>query len=351
MLTRFPDYYDQFQCLAGDCPDTCCGQWNIVLDAAARARFDRLEGALGERLRAVIAPVDGEDCIVLKDGRCPMLTEGGLCALILDHGPDFICDVCQVHPRFTEIYGGLQETALDLSCPEAARLLLDREAPLTFVTSTDDTPPEPNDLDPALFRALLTGRETAIAIMQDRNCAFSDRLALLLCFADRLDRNLHSPARCLALCGCFSGAAYRRRQLRRIRRLRRYGTMTSVRQLLLAMEPLNEQFSLQIRELEKVPLEPNAVALEQLTVHYLYRRWLKAACDDRLWRQAAASVVSVLSIAALARTTGDLKEAARLYTKNVEHSEENVALLLRAMDLPPFTRNRLLAILEVSHAI
>lgn len=351
MLTRFPDYYEEFQCLAGDCPDTCCGAWNIVLDPAAKARFDALEGPLGDRLRTVMAQVDGEDCLVLKDRRCPMLTRDGLCALILEHGPDFPCDVCQVHPRFTEIYGGLQETALDLSCPRAAELLLDREAPLTFQTRTDDTPPEPNDLDGELFRVLLTSRNTAIAIMQDRDCTLSDRLALLLCFADRLDRSLEHPARSLGLCGLYSRAAYRRRQLIRVRRLRRFGTMTSVRQLLLAMEPLTGQFQPQVRELEKTDPDLHAIPLEQLTVHYLYRWWLKAACDGQLWRQAAAGVVSVLAISGLARTMGDLTEAARLYTKNVEHSEENLALLRQAMELPPFSREQLLRILEVSHAV
>ena len=78
---------------------------------------------------------------------------------------------------------------------------------------------------------------------------------------------------------------------------------------------------------------------------------MKAACDGCLWQQAAAAVVSVLCIAGLNKTTGDLKEAARLYAKEVEHSEENLFLLRKAMELPQFSRNRLLAILEVPHAI
>ncbi len=351
MLTRVPDYYDDFRCLADTCPDTCCGMWQIVVDETARARYEKLEGPLGDRLRAAMKNEDGETCLVPVEGRCPMLTGENLCALILEHGDGMLCTTCAEHPRFTEVYGGLQEVTLALSCPKAADLLLDREAPLTFVTRTDDTLPEPNDLDPVLFRLLLTSRETAIAIAQDRDCTLSDRLALLLCFADRLDRNLDHPSRCEAICRCYCSAVYRRRQLIRIRRLRNFGTMTAARQMLLAMEHLNPRFPVEIRELEKTDLEANALPLEHLTVYYLYRWWLKAVCGGDLWQQAAAAVVSVLSIAGLAKTVGDLKAAARMYAREVEHNEENLALLRQAMQLPHFSRNQLLRILEVSHAV
>lgn len=351
MLTRYPDYYDQFQCLAGQCPDTCCGMWNIVVDSQSKARYDAMGGPLGDRLRAAMTVVDGEDCIVPVNGRCPMLTEDDLCTIILEKGTDCLCTTCNEHPRFTEIYGGLQEVTLALSCPMAANLLLNREEPLTFLTQTDDTPPEPNDLDADLFRVLMTSRETAIAIAQDRDCTMSDRLALLLCFADRLDRNLQNTSLCLTLCKCYCSAQYRRRQLIRIRRLRNFGTMTAARQMLLAMEHLNPRFSMEVRELEKTDLEAHAIQLEHLTVYYLYRWWLKAACDGYLWQQAAAAIVSVLCIAGLGRTMGSITDAARLYAKEVEHNEDNLTILRRAMELPQFSRNRLLHILEVPHAI
>jgi len=351
MLTRIPDYYDEFQCLAGQCPDTCCGLWNIVVDPEAKSRYDAMEGSLGDRLRAAMTVVDGEDCIVPVEGRCPMLTEDNLCAIILEKGGEFLCTTCSEHPRFTEIYGGLQEVALALSCPKAADLLLDREEPLTFRTSTDETPPEPNDLDPDLFRVLMTSRETAIAIAQDRDCTISDRLALILCFADRLDRNLHFPTVCLKLCKLYCSASYRHRQLVRIRRLRNIGTMTAARQMLLTMEHLNPRFPAEVRELEKPDLEVDPIRLEHLTVYYLYRWWLKAVCDRDLWQHGAAAVVSVLCIAGLAKITGDWKESARMYAKEVEHCEENLIILRKAAKLPQFSRDRLLAILEVPHAI
>ena len=32
MLLRVPDYFEQFRCLAGACPHTCCAKWEVVID-------------------------------------------------------------------------------------------------------------------------------------------------------------------------------------------------------------------------------------------------------------------------------------------------------------------------------
>ena len=351
MKTVIPDYYHDFRCLAGDCPDTCCGPWEIVIDEETVARYQAMEGSLGEKIRAHLQEVDGDLCFVPTNGLCPMLDENGLCPIISQCGTESLSITCDEHPRFTEIYGGYAESMLCISCPEAARLLLERKKPLTVLTELDDTPPEPNDLDGDLFQLILNSRETAMALVQDRSHALSDRLALLLCFADRLEHNLESYDLCMRLCDLYRNPNYQRRQLIRIRRLRKYGTMTASRQLLNAMEHLTEAFPRYLKDLERVDLTPWEIPLEQLTVYFLFRWWLKACCNGYLWRQAAATVVSVLSIASLGKTMGSIQDAARLYSKEVEHAEPNLTLLRRAMDLPPFTRNQLLKLLEVPHAV
>ena len=32
MKLRVPDYFDDFSCLAGACPHSCCMEWEVVLD-------------------------------------------------------------------------------------------------------------------------------------------------------------------------------------------------------------------------------------------------------------------------------------------------------------------------------
>ncbi len=349
MRTRIPDYFDEFHCLAGRCPDTCCGQWDIVVDPEAKERYLQVGGELGARIRASLTVRNGEDCMVLQDGHCPLLTADGLCPIVQELGEEFLSVTCHTHPRFTEIYGGLQETMLSISCPEAARLLLEREAPLTFLTRSDDQPPEPTDLDPQQFQTLLTGRERAFALLQDRSRPLTDRLALFLCFAARLDDSLSHAARCERYCRLFGNISYQNRLLRRIRRLRSlssHAAFSSLRALMGAMEQLGQDFGPLTDRLTYVP--PEGIPLEQLAVYFVFRWWLKASCDDMLWRQAAAVAVSVITVASMAKDLGDVQAAARLFSKEVEHSEENLALLRRAMELPHFSLAHLLGLLEVS---
>ena len=353
MQIRVPDYFDRFQCLADRCPDTCCGQWEIVIDTKTAARYQTLEGPLGDRIRRYLVCEDGEYSLTLEQGRCPMLCENGLCDIISQMGEEALSVTCDSHPRFTEIYGNLAETTLSVSCPAAAELLLNRQEPLSFRTGTDDTPIEPNDLDPAQFSLLLYSRETAFALVQDRSRPLSDRLALLLCFAHRLQSVMDTQRWQLghSISRLYRDPLYQDRQLCRVRRLRRYGTMTDVRQLLRSMEHLTEDFPKVLPELEKTDPDTFCLPLEQLTGYLLFRWWLKAACDDRLWRQAAAVTVSVLTVASMAKTMGSCTEASRLFSKEVEHAEDNLALLRAAMELPMFDLPHLLSILEVPHAI
>ena len=39
MLIVYPDYYRQFSCIAGDCEDTCCAGWEIVIDPKSQQRY------------------------------------------------------------------------------------------------------------------------------------------------------------------------------------------------------------------------------------------------------------------------------------------------------------------------
>lgn len=32
MKITVPHYYSRFQCVAGQCPDTCCAGWQIMID-------------------------------------------------------------------------------------------------------------------------------------------------------------------------------------------------------------------------------------------------------------------------------------------------------------------------------
>lgn len=123
-----PSYYNEFRCIADRCPDSCCHEWIIDVDEESAARFRALPGPLGDLLRAQLAEEDGVIFLNNIDGRCPMWRSDGLCALQVAHGHDALCQICQQFPRFRQDYGDFEETGIEMSCPEAARIMLNCES-------------------------------------------------------------------------------------------------------------------------------------------------------------------------------------------------------------------------------
>ena len=127
MVCRQPEYNRAFRCLGGACPDTCCRDWEIVVDEGALADYRAAPAGLRSALADALAPDgEGEVCFRLRpDGFCALLTPEGLCTIQRDWGEAHLCAHCAAYPRFTEEYGCLTETALAVSCPQAARLLME----------------------------------------------------------------------------------------------------------------------------------------------------------------------------------------------------------------------------------
>lgn len=155
MIDRRPNYYDTFQCLGGSCPDTCCRDWSVALDGDALADY-AAPSPLRERIaRNLVADEDGDVCFRLDEqGLCALLTPDGLCAIQRDWGEEHLCAHCAAYPRFIEEFGCLTESSLAVSCPEAARLLL--EAPRFTLIEADDGIEDPpfEGVDPDLLRGL-----------------------------------------------------------------------------------------------------------------------------------------------------------------------------------------------------
>ena len=149
------DYVNKFSCLAGKCPDTCCKDWQIILDEDAIARYASLPGELGEQVRAAMLTENGETRFRERGGNCVLLRDDGLCPLQAAYGAEMLCRTCFTHPRFTEEYGQTAELTLSASCPEAARLLLEHDAPLTLTETDDGGPVIPNELVPPLVQQTL----------------------------------------------------------------------------------------------------------------------------------------------------------------------------------------------------
>lgn len=135
-----PDYYHAFTCLASACPDSCCKEWEVDVDATSAAYYRSLPGDLGDRLRQVLRDTEDGTSMVITEGRCPMWREDGLCQIQAELGHDALCRTCREYPRLRHEYGSFTELGLELSCPEAARLILSCDQSGEPVSDPGDDP-------------------------------------------------------------------------------------------------------------------------------------------------------------------------------------------------------------------
>ena len=143
MVIFYPAYYHRFSCIASQCPDSCCKEWDVDVDAETAAFYRSLSGPLGDRLRQVLRDTDDGTVMTIEDGRCPMWRQDGLCRIQAELGHDSLCQVCRDFPRLRHDYGSFVEMGLELSCPEAARLILTApDRSLTAQTAPGDEAPE-----------------------------------------------------------------------------------------------------------------------------------------------------------------------------------------------------------------
>ena len=137
MEFTFPNYYKEFSCIAGSCPDTCCAGWQIVIDNKTLKKYQHFKGPFHNRLHN---DIDWKEHVFRQyNRRCAFLNEENLCDIYTEAGPKMLCDTCRNYPRHIEEFEGLREISLSLSCPETARILLSQKEKVHSRMNTSDT--------------------------------------------------------------------------------------------------------------------------------------------------------------------------------------------------------------------
>ena len=323
-----PTYFDTFRCIAGDCPDSCCKEWDVQVDDDAAAFYRTLPGPLGNRLRQVLKDEDGETVMTIIDRRCPMWRADGLCEIQAQHGHDALCKTCREFPRLTHDYGDFIEYDLELSCPEAARIIL--SAPVEFVT--EERPGGEVEYDAEAMEVLLRTRETARAILADTERPVNQALTLLLLYGyqaqDELDGAAEAP---------FDPAA----SLETAAQFPANGDAALIVEFFRDLEILTPQWAARLESPTPGIWQPEH---RHLARYFVDRYWLQAVSDYDLVSRVKLAVVSCLLIRHLG---GDLLSTAQAYSKEIENDADNVdALLDAAYTAPAFTDDKLLDLLQ-----
>ena len=306
----YPSYYKSFSCIASACPDSCCHEWDVQVDAESAGRYRSMEGDLGDALRRSLYDEDGETYLRNENGRCPMWRTDGLCRIQAEQGHDALCTVCQQFPRLRHDYGDFQELGLELSCPEAARLIL--ETPLELVRETvpgGETP----EYDDEIMDILRQSRPAALALLANKAYSVPERLRLLLMLGYHVQAAIDGaellpfdPDAALREAAQFAGAP----------------DAEGLAQVYRELELLTERWEEKLGVLSEPKWDEGLCRIAQ---YGICRHWYQAVSD---WDLTCRVKMLLSGCALLARLPGALRDNAQLWSKEIENSTENLNALL-----------------------
>lgn len=326
MKVTKPIYFDRFRCLAGACPDSCCKDWEVQVDTASAERYRDLTGRLGDDLRSVLREEDGEAYLTIRDGRCPMWRRDGLCRIQAELGEGALCETCRQFPRLTHDYGDFVERGLELSCPEAARWILD--GPCEYMT--EEVPGgEAPEYDREAMTVLKRTRAQALAILEEPDT--SKALALLFLYGcqaqGELDGEEERP---------FDRAA----AWETAKTMAQPGDPAAVLEFFSGLEILTDAWRQRLTAPEPGDWDGRTGNLLRYLVD---RYWLQAVSDYDLYGRVKFMVIAAILLRLLG---GDFRKTAQLFSKEIENDAENLdAILDAAYESPVFTDARLLGML------
>lgn len=317
MLYVYPDYYKNFRCTADKCRHNCCIGWEIDIDPETAEFYNTVSGKMGQKLRDGISNDSEPHFILTKDERCPFLNEQNLCDIIIDLGEDRICDICTEHPRFHNELPGRYEKGIGLCCEEAARLILSQSAPVQLEVTGK---PEYED-------EIIVLRDKVISALQNRSIDFNERITEML-----------------KLCGTKMPE----------------GSVPEWAEFFLTLERMDEEWTQLLIQLKDgysqadiegfdTFMSSRQTEYEQFTVYLIYRHFANASDEDGTAERARFAALGYLmlhSIGAVIWTqTGKFGfdkqiNIARLFSSEIEYSDENLYVLLEKFEEAPFFINK-----------
>lgn len=371
MVLRVPSYYKDFQCIADRCQDSCCIGWEIDIDEDTFSYYKGIGGAFGERLRVHMETEECNSFTLRENGWCPFLNEKKLCDICIELGEEALCEVCTEFPRFTMEYENVREKVLCLSCEEVGRLVFSSDEKIAWeereIADEYDAAWECEDADetetvcseaweeevpeiPA--ETLEQVRTQAVAILQDRSKPIIERAVEYLLYCQQMQQELYGcipsvwqevlverSVRAKELLHSQTAEAAYRDFLSRMDAYEKLevldATWTQVKEELLAGFSIENY---QSRQREFVQCQKaREYEYEHLLVYFTNRYFMRAYYDANILTKAKFAVTSMLMIRDMdvmrfyrnggVFTLNDRIDTARIYSKEVEHSEENMEIL------------------------
>lgn len=278
-----PEYYNDFKCTASECRHSCCVGWDIIIDEGTLLKYRNVP-----EIMETVTDIDGDKCFKLKEnGRCPHLNDKGLCDIIISHGEEYLSEICQKHPRFFNETGGRIEAGLGIACEEALKLVLEKPFSLVKIGESKEVY-EASDFNPLPERDKILKTDGSFA---ERLKFLKEKYEIpqIYSFDEWVDR-------------------------------------------FLSFEILTEEWKLLLgRVKEKSPMQKDGYDeyYNRLLAYFIYRHVSASESRDNLKARLGFAILSAEMIKGIfERSEEKLSDIARMYSAEIEYSEDNTAELI-----------------------
>ena len=305
----YPDYYKEFKCIAGDCKHTCCQGWEVDIDPETYHYYHNIRGEFGKKLKKYTTKKGIPHFIMDEHDRCPFLNKDGLCDVFIELGEEHLCQICTEHPRFKNKYDDRLETGLGLCCEEAGRIILGKKDPVKLVIEGE------SDVEDKL----LDLRDEVTLILQDRSLSIDQRMDKLLVMCKAKDPRKKMPE-------LMQAVVFLERMDEK---------WTELLNMLFA------GYSDRDEENFNTLMQDRQTEYEQLLVYFVYRHLGIAFDEIDIGARAAFAVFGCTFIRnmgiAFYKNFGhfdfeDHVEIARLFSAEIEYSEENLEAMIEELE-------------------
>ena len=319
----YPDFYKNFKCLAGACPDTCCRDWDVVVDDESYEFYSGVEGEFGERLRSCMKiDSEGDRIFIFENNFCPFLSRNWLCEIQMRFGEEHVCDTCREFPRISQDYTEFIEYMLSIACPEACRLVLSKTNDFKcigdFKVKNFD-----NGYSVDFMNFLLKARALTADIFRTDKVKFSEQLGECIAFTEYVQELIDDEIFDINKLYCFKYTAC--------------GSEKKSRKFVFAMqknlEVMDNNWHDFVQDSSGCVLSENEDTDEEyrrLALYYIYRYYLNAiASYDIITTVKMIYCAYAVCSAVMAKNGAENSFERRVmvihkYSKEVEHSLENI---------------------------
>lgn len=370
MLITIPDYYKEFTCIADRCEDTCCAGWQIVIDQKSLKEYKAVTGSYKKTLLKKVNWLS-RTFRQNKEKRCAFLREDNLCEMYRELGEESLCRTCRLYPRHIEEFEGAREISLSVSCPEVARILMNRKTPVTFKTVETEKAENYEDFDDFFYSMLLDVRDAMLKILQNRQLPLDIREGLIYGIGRDIQRKVNHQE----LFNCYSVLEkYKKKSAEDFVRNKvkhnrchvagQYMFYRSMFKRIQSLELLKEDWFVLCREVEHTLYESGdafayddisvefqewvkahypdwEIQKEQLLVYFIFTYLCGSVYDGEILKKVQMALISVDMIEEIMKVrwlrnenyidVEDVIEIVYRYSREVEHSEGNLKRIEKLM--------------------